>query len=158
VSSALYKSCPAANALPLVGALAFGLSNWTCNCCSAAAAPADEGAAIGAEDCSAAMLSWLGRCVAAKGVGVAAPESVPRGRVEAWERGVGSMTFVRFGRGDEGRDGGSWTGTGVSDIFFLDVNLRLFGGAVKVVKDAFGGANDGKVFDIVEVDLRRLGL
>jgi hypothetical protein len=85
------------------------------------------------------MLSWLGRCVAAKGVGVAAPESVPRGRVEAWERGVGSMTFVRFGRGDEGRDGGSWTGTGVSDIFFLDVNLRLFGGAVKVVKDAFGG-------------------
>jgi hypothetical protein len=110
VSTALYRSCPAAKALPLVGALALGLSNWTCNCCSAAAAPTD---AVG---CSAAMLSWLGRCEAAKGVGVAAPESVPRGRVEAWERGVGSMTFVRLGRGDDGRDGGSWIGMGVSDI------------------------------------------
>jgi hypothetical protein len=105
VSTALYRSCPAAKALPLVGALALGLSNWTCNCCSAAAAPTD---AVG---CSAAMLSWLGS--------VAAPESVPRGRVEAWERGVGSMTFVRLGRGDDGRDGGSWIGMGVSDIFFL---------------------------------------
>jgi hypothetical protein len=83
VSTALYKSCPAAKALPLVGALALGLSNWTCNCCSAAAALADDEAPTGAEGCSAAMLSWLGRCVAAKGVGVAAPESVPRGRVEA---------------------------------------------------------------------------
>lgn len=52
----------------------------------------------------------------ARGVGVAEPESVPRGSVEAWLRGVGSMTFVRLGSGDEGRDGGSWVGRGVSDI------------------------------------------
>lgn len=52
----------------------------------------------------------------ARGVGVAEPESVPRGSVEAWLRGVGSMTFVRLGSGDEGRDGGSWGGRGVSDI------------------------------------------
>jgi hypothetical protein len=116
VSTALYKSCPAAKALPLVGALAFELSNWTCNCCSAAAALAQDDAALCAKGCRAAMLSWLGRCVAARGVGVAAPESVPRGKVEAWERGVGSMTLVRFGRGDEGREGGSWVGRGVFDI------------------------------------------
>lgn len=44
----------------------------------------------------------------ASGVGVAAPESVPRGRVEADVRGEGSITFVRLGRGEEGSEGGSW--------------------------------------------------
>lgn len=61
--------------------------------------------AIGAGGCSAAMF--------ASGVGVAVPESVPRGSVECWVRGVGSITRVRFGRGEEGREGGSWVGAGV---------------------------------------------
>lgn len=41
----------------------------------------------------------------AAGVGVAA-------RVVA-EVGAGSMTFMRFGRGEPGRDGGSWVMAGV---------------------------------------------
>lgn len=49
----------------------------------------------------------------ARGVGVAAPESVPRGRFDVCWKGVGSMTFVRLGRGEDGREGGSWTGAGV---------------------------------------------
>lgn len=52
----------------------------------------------------------------ARGVGVARPESVPRGRVEGWVRGEGEITFVRLGRGEEGRLGGEWGGKGVSDI------------------------------------------
>jgi hypothetical protein len=102
ISLALYKSCPAAYALPFVGARALSLSSKTCSCCSALAAAAMEGA-IGAGGCSAAML----RCVLANGVGVAVPESVPRGRVDACESGEGSITFVRFGRGELGREGGS---------------------------------------------------
>lgn len=46
--------------------------------------------------------------VFASGVGVAVPESVPRGSVEADVRGEGSIIFVRLGRGEEGREGGSW--------------------------------------------------
>ena len=37
------------------------------------------------------------------------PESrPPRGREEVALRGFGSITFVRLGRGEEGREGGSW--------------------------------------------------
>jgi hypothetical protein len=46
-------------------------------------------------------------------VGVAAPESMPRGNESGCERGVGSITRVRFGRGEDGREGGSWKGAGV---------------------------------------------
>jgi hypothetical protein len=85
-SSAEYKSCPAANALPFVGAFACSLSNCTCSCCSAAAPAAIEGA-MGAGGCRADMLVGVcvlargvcvlarGVCVLARGVGVAAPES-----------------------------------------------------------------------------------
>ena len=76
ISFALYRSCPAANLLPLVGALAFSLSSMTCRACSAAAPAAIEGA-TGAGACRAAML------VLASGVGVAVPESSLRGNVEA---------------------------------------------------------------------------
>ena len=122
MSLALYKSWPAAYALPLVGARALSLSKRTCNCCSALAAAAIEGA-MGAGGWRLAML-----CALASGVGVAVPESVPRGSVFAWLSGVGSITFVRFGKGELGRDGGSWVGAGVcagsDDIFGL---LRLKG-------------------------------
>ena len=51
----------------------------------------------------------------ASGVGVAVPLSVPRGSVDGCPKDVGSMTFVRLGRGDAGRDGGSWDmGAGVA--------------------------------------------
>lgn len=43
----------------------------------------------------------------ARGVGVAVPESVPRGKVEVVVRGVGSIIRVRLGSGELGRDGGS---------------------------------------------------
>lgn len=76
VSFALYRSCPAANALPFVGAFAFSLSSRTCRACSAAAPAATEGA-IGAGGCKAAMFEL------ASGVGVAVPESLFRGNVEA---------------------------------------------------------------------------
>lgn len=75
-------------------------------------------------------LLWLGIVVAANGVGVAAPESVPRGSVDAVVRGVGSITFVRLGSGEEGRDGGSWAGRGVSDIVVVVLSFGedgLFG-------------------------------
>lgn len=49
----------------------------------------------------------------ASGVGVAVPESVPRGSVDVGLKGVGSITFVRFGRGEFGREGGSCVGAGV---------------------------------------------
>jgi len=71
---------------------------------------------MGAGPCRVAMLAALGRCVLvfARGVGVAVPvSSLLRGSVETLERGVGSITFVRFGRGEDGRDGGSWVGWGV---------------------------------------------
>ena len=106
VSLALYKSWPAAKALPLVGAFAFSLSSRTCSACSAAAPAAIEGA-IGAGGGKAAMWEL------ASGVGVAVPESLLRGSVEAWSSGAGSMTLVRFGSGELGRDGGSWAGAGV---------------------------------------------
>jgi hypothetical protein len=92
-SCALYKSCPAAYADPLVGAFAWGLSSWTCSCISTAAAAAIDGA-IGAGGCRAPAVAdaeepigWVGWCsvaedMLARGVGVAVPESVPRGRVE----------------------------------------------------------------------------
>jgi hypothetical protein len=57
-----------------------------------------------------------GICALARGVGVAAPESVC-GSVEAWVSGVGSITFVRFGSGELGREGGSCVGAGVVSIF-----------------------------------------
>lgn len=50
----------------------------------------------------------------ARGVGVDVPESETRGNVDGWLRVEGSITFVRFGRGEEGREGGSWVGAGVS--------------------------------------------
>jgi hypothetical protein len=49
----------------------------------------------------------------ASGVGVAAPESVPRGSESLCVRGVGSITRVRFGSGEDGKEGGSWKGAGV---------------------------------------------
>jgi hypothetical protein len=101
VSFALYRSWPAAKALPLVGGVAVALRSLTCSEFSAAVA-AD---AAGAECVGAAML--------ASGVGVARPESVPRGSVDGCVRGVGSITFVRLGSGLEGSDGGSWSGAGV---------------------------------------------
>jgi hypothetical protein len=109
-SFALYRSCPAAYLLPLVGAFAFSLSSMTCRACSAAAPAAIEGA-IGAGGCKAAIL------VLASGVGVAVPESLLRGSVEAWLSGAGSITLVRFGRGELGREGGSWVGAGVLASF-----------------------------------------
>lgn len=54
------------------------------------------------------MFVALCNVVLASGVGVAVPESAPRGSVEADVRGEGSMIFVRLGSGDEGREGGSW--------------------------------------------------
>lgn len=69
--------------------------------------------ATGAGVCKAAM--WE----PASGVGVAVPELVVRGRVVAWLRAAGSMILVRLGRGELGREGGSWAGAGVlasSDI------------------------------------------
>jgi hypothetical protein len=92
-SLAAYKSCPAAYRLPLVGARALSLSSRTCNCCSALAAASTLGA-IGAGGCSAAMSIAL-----VSGVGVAVPEAVVRGE--------GSITFVRFGSGEDGSEGGS---------------------------------------------------
>lgn len=47
-----------------------------------------------------------GGCSGMVGVGDAMPEG--------WLRGEGSITFVRFGSGDEGSEGGSWVGAGVS--------------------------------------------
>ena len=70
---------------------------------------------MGAGGC---RLPLVGIVLLARGVGVAKPESVPRGRVEVVLRGVGSITFVRLGRGDEGSEGGSWAGRGVSDIVY----------------------------------------
>jgi hypothetical protein len=106
---ALYKSCPAAYALPLVGACALSDRSRTCNCCSALAAAAMLGA-IGAGGCRDAMSIVLD-----SGVGVAVPEVV-------LFSGDGSITFVRFGRGELGREGGSWVTEGVaegSDIFCI---------------------------------------
>lgn len=59
----------------------------------------------------------------ASGVGVARPESVLRGSVDDWSRGVGSMTLVRLGRGLEGREGGSWSGAGVVVSSLFDISL-----------------------------------
>jgi hypothetical protein len=121
ISLALYKSCPAAYVLPFVGTVALSLRRMTCNCCSALAAAAIDGA-MGAGGCSAAIFVALARllCAFAKGVGVAVPESVPRWRVDAWESGEGSITFVRLGSGEFGRDGGSCAGAGVDvDIFVV---------------------------------------
>ena len=65
--------------------------------------------------------------VLASGVGVEMPESEFRGRVEACVSGVGSMNFVRFGKGEEGREGGSWwEGVAVgSAIFVLERVVRF---------------------------------
>lgn len=64
---------------------------------------------MGAGGCKAAMSIAL-----VSGVGVAVPEAVVRGE--------GSITFVRFGSGEFGSDGGSWVTEGVAvgsvDIFF----------------------------------------
>jgi len=49
-------------------------------------------------------------------VGVAVPLSEPLGSVPV-ARSVGSITFVRFGRGEEGSEGGSWaTAAGVEAV------------------------------------------
>ena len=53
--------------------------------------------------------------------GIILPESEARGRVEGWLSVEGSITFVRLGRGEDGREGGSWVGAGVADI------LGMFG-------------------------------
>lgn len=110
-SRALYRSWPAAKALPFVGARAASLRSTTWSCCWAAAAVVvvvEEGAGM-----------------AARGVGVAGPESVLRGSVDVVLRGVGSRTLVRLGRGDEGREGGSWAGAGVWDMVFFVCYLLL---------------------------------
>lgn len=118
ISFALYKSCPAAKALPLVGAVAASLSSRTWSCCSAAAAAAIEGAMF-------AIGRAIGVTVLARGVGVAAPESEPRGRVvvsEGWAtKGAGSITFVRLGSGELGSEGGSWVGAGVWVVVSSDI-------------------------------------
>lgn len=36
--------------------------------------------------------------------------------MEGWLSDEGSITFVRFGRGEEGSEGGSWVGAGVADM------------------------------------------
>lgn len=56
---------------------------------------------------------WSADMLLASGVGVAAPESLVRGSAEASVSGVGSITFVRFGSGEAGSEGGSWSGAGV---------------------------------------------
>lgn len=114
ISFALYRSCPALYGLPFVGAFACSLRRRTWSCCSAMAAAAMEGA-IGAGACREAMFAML-----ARGVGVDVPASSPRGSVETLESGVGSITFVRFGRGEEGREGGSWVGWGVDMSSLVD--------------------------------------
>jgi len=134
VSLAAYRSNPAAKALPLVGARALSLSSSTCRACSAAAAAAMLGA-TGAGGCSADMAEL------ASGVGVAAPLSVVRGRVEVGSSGAGSITFVRLGRGDAGRDGGSWVGAGVLasvDMVGEYLCVCLVGGQER----GWGGANE----------------
>lgn len=141
-SFALYRSCPAAYALPLVGALALSLSKRTCSCCSAlvAAAAATDGA-MGAGGWRADMLAAL-----ANGVGVAVPESSPRGSVEACVRGDGSMTFVRLGSGELGRDGGSWvTGVAAESADIVGC-FGVFGiGSVRIDIEAEGGEGRVKV-------------
>jgi hypothetical protein len=127
MSFALYKSCPAAYALPLVGARALSDRSRTCSCCSALAAAAMLGA-IGAGVWRDAMSMALD-----SGVGVAVPEMVLLS-------GDGSITFVRFGRGELGREGGSWDTEGVADG--SDIFCVWLGGEVgcvgrKVVKDVF---------------------
>lgn len=134
ISFALYKSCPAAYGLPFVGALAFSLNNSTCSCCCSAAAAATLGAMF-AGGCSAAMFAVLWSW-AASGVGVAAPESGSweRGSMEACVRGEGSITFVRFGNGELGREGGSWVVLGVAvgsvDIFYVQLSSGIVCGLV----------------------------
>lgn len=123
-SLALYRSCPAANALPLVGAFALSLSSCTCKLCSAAAAAAIDGA-MDAEGCRPIGCVGCGVLMFASGVGVAVPESVPRGRVEAWSRGVVSIMRVRLGSGEDGREGGSWVREGVADMLGWDGMRRL---------------------------------
>lgn len=61
-------------------------------------------------------------CVLARGVGVVVPETSERGRavVWAWVKGVGSITRVRFGKGELGSEGGSWMGAGV-EVSSLDI-------------------------------------
>lgn len=117
MSLALYKSCPAAYGLPFVGALALSDRSRTCSRCSALAAAATLGA-IGAGGCREAISIALD-----SGVGVAVPEVVLL-------RGDGSITFVRLGRGELGREGGSWVtegvATGSADIFMW-FGVRLGG-------------------------------
>ena len=49
-------------------------------------------------------------------MGVAVPLSEPLGSVPV-VKGVGSITFVRFGRGEAGSEGGSWaTAAGVEAV------------------------------------------
>lgn len=100
-SFALYRSWPAANALPFVGAFAVALKSRTCSEFSAAVC--NDAAGFGC---------W-GAAILASGVGVASPESVLCGRVDVSLSGVGSMTLVRFGSGELGIDGGSWARAGV---------------------------------------------
>jgi hypothetical protein len=140
MSFALYKSCPAAYALPFVGARALSLSSRTCSCCSALAAAAIDGA-IGAGGCRPRASDMLvcGMWVLARGVGVEMPESVSRGSVEVLLRGVGSITRVRFGSGELGRDGGSWAGRGVdAGSIICDMWNRIWKWRWEAVK-MFGG-------------------
>lgn len=137
VSLAAYRSNPAAKALPFVGARAVSLSSSTCRACSAAAAAAMLGA-TGAGGCSADMAEL------ASGVGVAAPLSVVRGRVEVGSSGAGSITFVRLGRGDAGRDGGSWVGAGVL------ASVDMLGERCGCVCVCFGGRSGAWWGDAIE--------
>jgi hypothetical protein len=128
-SAAAYRSCPALNSLPFVGAFAFALRNCTCSVGGASGIAA-----------WAALIAWVGRCAlmvdVARGVGVVAPLSEPRGRAEEVPRGVGSMTLVRLGRGEAGREGGSWriSAAGVEAVSMGEVmveegeGLERFGG------------------------------
>lgn len=156
-SRALYKSWPAANALPFVGARALSLRNCTCSpvpCVaaipistpvSATAAPAEVGAGA-PRGCVGCGVSEPVEAMAS-GVGVEVPESVPW----RWALGVGKvsrMTFVRLGSGEEGREGGSWSGAGVEAVSgsmgVAVLLLVVVEGSVmslrrKMVKGTFGG-------------------
>jgi len=87
-----------------------------------------------------------------RGVGVAVPESSADacGKDCWFVRGVGSITFVRFGRGEAGREGGSWVGAGVEVDILGGSGVRGFereGGEVwwRTWRRVVGGRGGGRV-------------
>jgi hypothetical protein len=83
-----------------------------------------------------------------RGVGVAVPESSAeaRGSELVVVSGVGSITFVRFGSGEAGSDGGSWVGAGVEADMVVGFRVGWEGGVgavVKIVETRGGGISRG---------------